>query len=55
MSDQPLIPSIRDLIRSEGPIRDSDRGPRSVRGTYGDGSSSLRLQTFNGNLTVTRR
>jgi len=42
-------------IRSEGPIRDSDRGPRSVRGTYGDGSSSLRLQTFNGNLTVTRR
>ncbi len=42
-------------IKSEGPIRDSDRGPRSVRGTYGDGSSSLRLQTFNGNLTVTRR
>lgn len=42
-------------IRSEGPIRDNDRGPRSVRGTYGDGSSSLRLQTFNGNLTVTRR
>ena len=42
-------------IRSEGPIRDNDRGPRSVRGTYGDGSSSLRLQTFGGNLTVTRR
>jgi hypothetical protein len=42
-------------IKSEGPIRDGDRGPRSVRGTYGDGSSSLRLQTFNGNLTVTRR
>jgi hypothetical protein len=42
-------------IKSEGPIRDSDRGPRSVRGTYGDASSSLRLQTFNGNLTVTRR
>ena len=42
-------------IKSEGPIRDTDRGPRSVRGTYGDGSSSLRLQTFNGNLTVTRR
>jgi DUF4097 and DUF4098 domain-containing protein YvlB len=42
-------------IRSEGPIRDNDRGPRTVRGTYGDGSSSLRLQTFNGNLTVTRR
>jgi hypothetical protein len=42
-------------IRSEGPIRDSDRGPRSVRGTYGDGSSSLRLQTFDGNVTVTRR
>ena len=42
-------------IRSEGPIRDNDRGPRSVRGTYGDGSSSLRLQTFDGNLTVIRR
>ncbi|HEY0284813.1 MAG TPA: DUF4097 family beta strand repeat-containing protein [Vicinamibacterales bacterium] len=42
-------------IKSEGPIRDSDRGPRSVRGTYGDSSSSLRLQTFSGNLTVTRR
>jgi hypothetical protein len=42
-------------IRSEGPIRDNERGPRSVRGTYGDGSSSLRLQTFSGNLTVTRR
>lgn len=42
-------------IRSEGPIRDNDRGPRSVRGTYGDGSSSLRVQTFDGNLTVTRR
>ncbi len=42
-------------IRSEGPIRDNDRGPRSVRGTYGDGSSSLRLQTFGGDLTVTRR
>jgi hypothetical protein len=42
-------------IKSEGPIRDGDRGPRVVRGTYGDGSSSLRLQTFNGNLTVTRR
>jgi DUF4097 and DUF4098 domain-containing protein YvlB len=42
-------------IRSEGPIRDNDRGPRSVRGTYGDASSSLRLQTFDGNLTVTRR
>jgi hypothetical protein len=42
-------------IKIEGPIRDNDRGPRSVRGTYGDGSSSLRLQTFNGNLTVTRR
>ena len=42
-------------IKSEGPIRDGDRGPRSVRGTYGDGSSSLRLQTFSGNLTVTRQ
>jgi hypothetical protein len=42
-------------VKSEGPIRDTDRGPRSVRGTYGDGSSSLKLQTFDGNLTVTRR
>jgi hypothetical protein len=42
-------------IKSEGPIRDNDRGPRSIRGTYGDGSSSLRLQTFDGDLTVTRR
>ena len=42
-------------VKREGPIRDNDRGPRSVRGTYGDGSSSLRLQTFSGNLTVTRR
>ena len=42
-------------IKSEGPIRDSDRGPRSVRGTYGDASSSLRIQTFSGDLTVTRR
>jgi DUF4097 and DUF4098 domain-containing protein YvlB len=42
-------------IRSEGPIRDTDRGPRSVRGTYGDSSSSLRVQTFSGNVTVTRR
>jgi len=42
-------------IKSEGPIRENDRGPRSIRGTYGDGSSSLRIQTFSGNLTVTRR
>ena len=42
-------------IKSEGPIRDNDRGPRSIRGTYGDASSSLRVQTFSGDLTVTRR
>ena len=42
-------------VKSEGPIRDDSRGPRSVRGTYGDGSSSLRLRTFSGNLTVTHR
>ena len=42
-------------IKSEGPIRDDTRGPRSIRGTYGDASSSLRIQTFSGNLTVTRR
>jgi hypothetical protein len=42
-------------VKSEGPIREEGRGPRSVRGTYGDASSSLRLQTFSGDLTVTRR
>jgi hypothetical protein len=42
-------------VRSEGPIRDNDRGPRSIRGTYGDASSILRVQTFSGDLTVTRR
>ena len=42
-------------IKSEGAVRDTERGPRTVRGTYGDGSSSLRLQTFNGNVAVTRR
>jgi hypothetical protein len=42
-------------IKSEGPIRDDNRGPRSIRGTYGDASSSLRVQTFSGNLTVMRR
>lgn len=42
-------------IKSEGPIRDADRGPRAVRGTYGDGASSLRVQTFSGDVVVTRR
>ncbi len=42
-------------VKSEGPIRDDGRGPRLVRGTYADGSSRLRMQTFNGNVTVTRR
>jgi hypothetical protein len=42
-------------IKSEGPVRDADRGPRSVRGTYGDGSASLRVQTFSGSVTVVRR
>ena len=42
-------------IKSEGPVRDSGRGPRAVRGVYGDGSSSLHVQTFSGDLTVTRR
>jgi hypothetical protein len=42
-------------IKSEGPVRDSDRGPRTVRGTYGDGASSLRVQTFNGNMTILRK
>ncbi|HET9468237.1 MAG TPA: hypothetical protein VFO48_07495, partial [Vicinamibacterales bacterium] len=42
-------------IRSEGPIRVVSRGPRAVRGRYGDASSSLRLQTFSGSVTVTRQ
>jgi Putative adhesin len=42
-------------IRSEGPIRDQERGPRFIRGTYGDGGSSLRVQTFSGDIVVTRR
>lgn len=42
-------------VKSEGPIREEGRGPRLVRGTYGDASSSLRLRTFSGNLTVTRK
>ncbi|HKY21593.1 MAG TPA: DUF4097 family beta strand repeat-containing protein [Vicinamibacterales bacterium] len=42
-------------IKSEGPVRENNHGPRSVRGTYGDGSSVLRVQTFSGDLTITRR
>jgi hypothetical protein len=42
-------------IKSEGPVRDQDRGPRSVRGTFAEGSASVRVQTFTGNITVTRR
>lgn len=42
-------------IKSEGPVRDQDRGPRSVRGTFADGSASVRVQTFTGDVTVTRR
>jgi len=42
-------------IKSEGPVRDVNRGPRSVRGTYGDAASSLRVQTFSGDIVVTRR
>lgn len=42
-------------IKSEGPVRDQDRGPRSIRGTFADGSASLRVQTFSGDVTVTRR
>ena len=29
------------------------RGPRSVRGTYGDASASVRVQTFSGNIVIT--
>jgi DUF4097 and DUF4098 domain-containing protein YvlB len=28
------------------------RGPRSVRGTYGDAGASLRVQTFSGNIVI---
>ena len=42
-------------VKSEAPVRESGRGPRSVRGTFGDASSSLRVQTFSGDLTVIRR
>ena len=42
-------------IKTEGPVRNTDRGPRSVRGLYGDGSSSLRVHTFSGDLTITRK
>ena len=41
-------------VKSEGPIRE-DRGPRMIRGTYGDASSSLKVQTFSGDIIVTRR
>ena len=44
-------------VKSEGPVRigERGRGPREVRGTYGDGSASLRLQTFNGDISVIKR
>jgi hypothetical protein len=43
-------------IKTEGPIRDRNRGrSRSVRGSYGDGSASVRLQTFSGDISVTRK
>jgi hypothetical protein len=42
-------------VKSEAPIRESGRGPRTVRGTFGDAGASLRVQTFSGDLTVTRR
>jgi DUF4097 and DUF4098 domain-containing protein YvlB len=42
-------------IKSEGPIRTDGRGPRVVRGAYGDASASLHLQTFGGNITVSRK
>jgi hypothetical protein len=31
------------------------RGQRAIRGTYGDGSAVLDLQTFSGSIVVTRR
>lgn len=42
-------------IRVEGPVREAGRGPRTIRGTYGDASATLRVQTFSGSLTITRR
>ena len=42
-------------IKSEGPVRDVGRGPRALRGVYGDASATLRVQTFSGSLTIARR
>ena len=44
-------------IKTEGPVRTAGRGrsPRSVRGTYGDGSASVRMQTFEGDILVSRK
>jgi putative adhesin len=44
-------------IKTEGPVRTSGggRNPRSVRGTYGDGSASLHVQTFSGDISVSRK
>jgi Toastrack DUF4097 len=41
-------------LRSEGPLN-SGRRARSTRGTYGDGSASVQLRTFSGNIAVVRR
>jgi len=47
-SDVPLT------IRFGGPDGDRRRGGRSqeIRGTFGDGSASLELQTFSGNVRI---
>ncbi|MCM3878525.1 MAG: DUF4097 domain-containing protein [Vicinamibacterales bacterium] len=42
-------------VTVEGPVRDRNRGPRSVRGTYGDRSATVRVQTFSGEISVVRR
>ena len=42
-------------IKSEGPVRDVGRGPRAIRGVYGDASATLRVQTFSGSVTIARR
>jgi len=43
-------------IKSEGPVRTgNNRNPRTVRGTYGDGSASVRVQTFSGDILLSRK
>jgi hypothetical protein len=42
-------------VKSEGPVRAEPGRQRALRGTYGDGSAIVHVQTFNGNITVTKK